>query len=94
LVAGFDSVSLLTLLFGRLPSVSRLAASCPCGSRYLNSCKKVLAVSIANAGIAFYIKNFPLIELLCCTMCITSAKSGAQLTTFIFFDSFSPESNR
>ena len=25
-------------------------------------------------------------ELLWCTMCITSAKSGAQLTTFILFD--------
>ena len=27
-------------------------------------------------------------ELLWCTMCITSAKRGAQLTTLIFFDSF------
>jgi hypothetical protein len=32
-----------------------------------------------------YIKNFPLIELLCCTIFITSAKSGAQLTTLIFW---------
>ena len=37
---------------------------------------------------SLYIKNFPLIELLCCTIVITSAKSGAQLTTLIFFDSF------
>ncbi len=35
-----------------------------------------------------YIRNLPLMELLCCTMFITSAKSGAQLTTLIFLDSF------
>ena len=34
-----------------------------------------------------YIRNFPLIELLCCTICITSAKRGAQLTTLILLDS-------
>ncbi len=43
--------------------------------------------AIANAN-QRYIKNFPLMELLCCTMCITSAKRGAQLTTFILLDSF------
>jgi putative transposase len=35
-----------------------------------------------------HIKNFPLMELLCCTIFITSAKRGAQLTTFILFDFF------
>ena len=35
-----------------------------------------------------YIKNLPLIELLFCTICITSANKLAQVTTLIFFDSF------
>ena len=30
-----------------------------------------------------YIKNCPLIEVLSCTLCITSANKGAQDTTFI-----------
>ena len=36
------------------------------------------------SGVGAYIKNLELMEVLWCTLCITSAKRSAQLNTFIF----------
>ena len=42
-----------------------------------------LGVILLNTGTEAYIKNCPLIEVLSCTLRITSANNGAQDTTFI-----------
>ena len=84
----FVGRSLKVALSAIVLTALRAAATIPNAARLI---QKVCLSSCSEAVLLLtsrYIKNFPLIELLCCTICITSAKSGAQLTTLIFFDSF------